>query len=78
MLEWVAMPSSGDLPDPGIEPLSLASPVWAGRFFITSAMTQQITKQVLTEPLQFQLYCRAVPLLQLKIYNLLLSLFLVR
>ena len=44
MLEWVAMPSSGDLPDPGIEPPSLASPAWAGRFFSTSAMTQQITK----------------------------------
>ena len=30
------MPSSGDLPDPGMEPLSLMSPVPAGRFFITS------------------------------------------
>ena len=25
-LEWVAMPSSGDLPDAGIEPASLVSP----------------------------------------------------
>ena len=36
-LEWVAMPSSGDLPIPGIEPTSLTSPAWAGRFFTTSA-----------------------------------------
>ena len=28
ILEWVAMPSSGDLTDPGIEPLSLAFPAW--------------------------------------------------
>ena len=26
ILEWVAMPSSRDLPDPGIEPVSPASP----------------------------------------------------
>ena len=30
-------PSPGDLPDPGIEPMSLMSPAWAGRFFTTSA-----------------------------------------
>ena len=34
--EWVALPFSGDLPDPGIEPMSLASPVLAGGFFTTS------------------------------------------
>ena len=26
ILEWVVMPSSGDLPDPGIEPATLAAP----------------------------------------------------
>ena len=31
------MPSSWDLPDPGITPISLASPALAGRFFTTSA-----------------------------------------
>ena len=31
-------PPPGDLPDPGIEPVSLMSPVLAGRFFITSAI----------------------------------------
>ena len=29
-------PTPGDLPDPGIEPLALASPTLAGRFFTTS------------------------------------------
>ena len=29
-LEWVAMTSSRDLPDPGIEPVSLMSPALAG------------------------------------------------
>ena len=31
ILEWL----SGDLPDPGIEPASLASPALAGEFFTT-------------------------------------------
>ena len=30
ILEWVAMPSPGNLPDPGIKPLSLRSPTLAG------------------------------------------------
>ena len=29
-------PSPGNLPDPGMEPGSLASPAWAGRFFTTA------------------------------------------
>ena len=29
----LSFPSSGDLPDPGIEPVSLRSPALAGRFF---------------------------------------------
>ena len=36
ILEWVAISSSGDLPDPGIEPASLTSPNLAGGFFTTS------------------------------------------
>ena len=32
LLEWVAIPSSGDLLNPGIKP---TSPALAGRFFIT-------------------------------------------
>ena len=37
ILEWVAMPSLGDLPNPGIEPSSLTSPALASGFFTTSA-----------------------------------------
>ena len=37
ILEWIAISSPGDLPDPGIEPMSLTSPALAGRFFTTSA-----------------------------------------
>ena len=33
ILEWVAIFFSGDLPDPGIELVSLVSPALAGRFF---------------------------------------------
>ena len=41
ILEWVAMPSSGDLPDPGIEPVSLRSSALAGGFITTSAATKR-------------------------------------
>ena len=37
ILEWVAIPPSGDLPHPEIEPMSLMSPALAGRFFTISA-----------------------------------------
>ena len=36
ILEWVAMPSSRDLSDPGIEPASLKSHALAARFLTTS------------------------------------------
>ena len=51
--EWVAMPSSMDLPDPGIEPASLMSPELAGGFFTSSAtweapyLHENLTKQLL-------------------------------
>ena len=32
ILEWVAMPPPGDLPNPGIEPESLMCPALAGKF----------------------------------------------
>ena len=35
ILEWVAMPSSRHLPNPGIEPTSLASPELTSRFSTT-------------------------------------------
>ena len=36
ILEWIALSSPGDLPDPGIEPTSLLSLTLAGRFFTSS------------------------------------------
>ena len=36
ILEWVAISSSRDLLDPGMEPASLASPTLAYRFFTTA------------------------------------------
>ena len=36
-LEWVAMPPSTDLSNPGIKLVSLMSPALAGRFFTTNA-----------------------------------------
>ena len=38
ILEWVAMPFSRDLPNPGIEPKFLMSPALAGGFFTTSTI----------------------------------------
>ena len=38
ILEWVAMPSSRDLPRARIKPLSLTSPALVGGFFTTSTM----------------------------------------
>ena len=35
ILEWVVIPPPGNLPNPGIEPMSLASPALAGIFFTT-------------------------------------------
>ena len=35
-LEWVAIPTPGGLPNPGMEPTSLASPALAGGFFPSS------------------------------------------
>ena len=34
---WLPFPSSGNLPDPGIEPASFMSPALASVFFTTSA-----------------------------------------
>ena len=41
-LEWVARPSSGCLPDTGIEPESLMSPALAGGFSTTSTTCEAL------------------------------------
>ena len=51
ILEWVAMPSSrGNLPDPGIEPVSLTSPALAGGFFNISATWECLIMHCLSNP----------------------------
>ena len=37
VLGWVAFPTLGDLPNPGIETMTLKSPALAGRFFTTAS-----------------------------------------
>ena len=37
ILEWVAISSPGNLPNPGVKPTSLMHPALAGGFFTTSA-----------------------------------------
>ena len=39
ILEWVAIPPPGDLPDPGTEPMSLTSPALAGRWILCHCTT---------------------------------------
>ena len=42
ILEWVTCPPPGDLPDLGIEAMSLVSPALAGRFFTTGATLEAL------------------------------------
>ena len=42
ILEWVAIPFSRDLPDPGTEPASLRSSALEGGFFATSAALEDL------------------------------------
>ena len=50
ILEWVVMPSSGDLPDPGIELEFPPSPALAGRFFTVEPPGKP---QQMVKPLHF-------------------------
>ena len=42
ILEWVAMPSSRDLPNSRIEPMSFMPPALAGRFFTTNTTWEAV------------------------------------
>ena len=42
-------PAPGNLPDPWIEPISLTSPAWAGRFFTTNSYHLQMIEKRLSE-----------------------------
>ena len=56
ILEWVAMPFSGDIPNPGIEP---RSPALAGRLFTTITTWEAYCKgsSCLLKKKKQQLYC---------------------
>ena len=41
----LSFPPPGDLPDPGIEPASLASPTLAGEFFTSTATWEALAEQ---------------------------------
>ena len=43
ILEWVACPPPGDLPDPLIKPVPLMSPALVGRFFTTNPTWEALT-----------------------------------
>ena len=45
ILEWVAISSSRDLPDPGIEPKSPVSPALAGGFFATKPLQKPLPEE---------------------------------
>ena len=49
ILEWVAISFSSDLPDPGIEPMSLASPTLAGSFFTTAPPGKPLLERLLSK-----------------------------
>ena len=42
ILESATIPSSGDLPNPWIKPVSPGSPAWAGGFFITKSTVKPL------------------------------------
>ena len=48
VLEWVAIPTPGDLPDPKIEPESLASPALASGFFTNCATWEALANHAST------------------------------
>jgi len=47
ILEWIAIPPPGDLPNPGVEPVS---PALAGRFFTTEPPGQPNKKANIYKP----------------------------
>ena len=47
ILERVAMPPPGDLPNPGMKPMSLKSPALAGGFITTSVTLEAPSAQVI-------------------------------
>ena len=53
ILEWVPFPLPGDLPDPGIEPVSPVSPVLAYGFFTTEPPGKSVYISIFFFPILF-------------------------
>ena len=66
ILEWVATSSLGNLPNPGIEPMSLMSPVLAGGFFTTSATWEVQTGSKLWKEYGKAIYCHPAYLISMR------------
>ena len=62
ILEWVAMPTTGDLPNPGIKPMPFRFHALAGGFFTTSATWEALV-----------LWLRSVNMLVSEIFDLIWS-----
>ena len=58
ILEWVAFPPPGDLPDPGIKPMS---PALAGGFFTTGKLYHLGNLDIVIVNFMCQLYLFSVP-----------------
>ena len=61
---WSGLPCPlpGDLPDPGIEPVSFMSPEWAGRFFTTSTTWASLVIQTIKNtPAVGETWVRSLP-----------------
>ena len=70
ILEWIAFPPPGDLPDLGIEPMSLKSHALAGGFFTTSATGKALKANSLFE-LEFSWFRKLI--ISVEAFSLLLS-----
>ena len=50
-MEWLQFPILGDLPEPGIEPMSIANPTLATLFFTTELPEKRYTQILLYKPM---------------------------
>ena len=68
-LEWVAISYSGDLPDPGIKPMSLMSFALAGRFFTNSTAWEAFAYKLNKKGDNTQLCLTPSPILSSQLFH---------